>query len=115
VRLTYRGINKQGKRTTQMVQRLERGRQRMEEIGPLQEGGDIRQLLESIDAKIQEGREYETFWQAAMHDAHTPSPPGAIAIKREWAQWGKGSRLMAQIIELPADQQREVIRKAILE
>src|SRR5215204_4295258 len=90
--LGTRGMNKQLRRTIEMTDRIRSAARKVEEQGPLVEGGDVRPLLESLNAMTEEGDSYAEFWHDALHDTDVPSPSEARVIKREWVQWGKSAR-----------------------
>ncbi len=104
-----RGMNKQGRRTVDLLGKLRETRATIEERGPLDEGGDITALLERYDELIAEGERYEHDWQDLIHSGADLPPSQALAFKREWTDWGKTGMQMNSILSLPPDQLRQVI------
>jgi hypothetical protein len=96
-----RGINKQLRRTMEMTERIRAAARKVEDQGPLSEGGDAGPLLETLNRMAAEGDSYAEFWHDALHDIDVPNPSEARVIKREWVQWGKSARPMLGLVELP--------------
>lgn len=105
-----RGMNKQGRRTVELVGKLRDVRTLIEERGPIGEGGDVTGLLEDYDRMIAEGEQYERDWRDVLHSGASMPPSQALAFKREWLAWGKTCMRMNAVASLPADELIEVIR-----
>jgi hypothetical protein len=102
-------MNKQGRRTVELLGKLRKTRALIEERGPLAEDGDITGLLESYDDFIAQGEEYEHHWEDIVHSGADLPPSQALAFKREWLDWGKTCMRMNSIMGLPPDQLRQII------
>lgn len=105
-----RGMNKQGRRTVELLGKLAETRAMIEERGPLTENGDISGMLEMYDGFIAQGEEYKRHWEDIVHSGGDLPPSQALAFKREWLAWGKECMRVNSVANLPADQLIEVIR-----
>lgn len=105
-----RGMNKQGRRTVELLGKLRETRSMIAERGPLTEDGDITGMLETYDSFISQGEVYEHHWEDIIHSGGDLPPSQALAFKRECLAWGKECMKMNAIANLPADQLLEVIR-----
>lgn len=93
IRFGQRGVNKQGKRTVDLLGKLEtvqQGFSDRDRVAQAISDEKLSQLLDQVDDAISEGREYARFWQRAVHADDLPPPSEALQIKRDWTQWGKG-------------------------
>lgn len=109
VGFTSRGMNKQGRRTVELLGKLRETRAVMEERGPLTEDGDISGMLEMFDGYIARGDSYERDWQDLLHSDGDLPPSEALAFKREWVARGKDAMRVNGITNLPSDLLRDII------
>lgn len=85
-----RGMNKNGRRTAELVEQLRTTDAMLKQRGPLGQGGDAAPMLAGYEAKIDEGVNYELAWQDIVHSGADGIPTRyALAFKREWSKWGK--------------------------
>ena len=106
-----RWLNHQGRRTSELIERLEKVRLETERRGPLTDGGNIEPLLSTLDQRIAEGREFECFWRSCIHRLVLPPPSDPHEVKRDCASWVKQGSLAAELLELPPEDQLRVIHK----
>ncbi|MGA9634299.1 MAG: hypothetical protein WBQ41_03550 [Solirubrobacterales bacterium] len=95
IRFGQRGVNKQGKRTVELLGKLEtlqEGFSHKDGLAQAVSDEKLSEVLEQVDDAIREGREYASFWQHVVHTDEMPPPKEALQIKRAWTQWGKGGR-----------------------
>jgi hypothetical protein len=104
-----RGMNKQGRRTVELLGKLRETRARIVERGPLAEDGDNTLLLARYDELIAKGERYEHDWQDIIHSEANLPPSQALQFKHEWTDWGKTGMQMNSILGLPPDQLRQII------
>lgn len=101
--LGIRGMNKQGRRTVEMTERCRAAaRQAVEQAD--QYPGDVAGLVKVLEEAAQEGEQYEAFWAGAVHGTDLPPPAEARAIKKQWVEWGKDTRRVCRLAELPPEQ-----------
>jgi hypothetical protein len=92
-----RGINNQGRRTVELLDKMRAAREKLEREPPPVEGGDNGPQIEMLTKQIEEGEEYEDFWRDALHSDFLPPPDEARKVKRAWIEWGKtGKRVTGQ-------------------
>lgn len=110
VGFTDRGMNKQGHRTVELLEKTRAIRAIIEERGPLGEGGDVTGILKSYDKMIAEGEQYESDWADVLHSGGDMPPSQALAFKREWLDWGKRCMNVNSVAGLPEDKLIAVLR-----
>jgi hypothetical protein len=103
-----RGINKQGRRTAELTDKLRAAAQTVDDRGALFEGGDNGPLLNSINGLVSQGEVFVDFWHGAIH-GDVPDGNSRRIIKSEWNAWGKDSRKMVRLIDLPPEQLKALI------
>lgn len=112
--LTQRGVNKQGRRTVEQLEKL-RGIEARTEV--LRAAGDLEfqaaanRFLEVLRFLIGEGEGYESSWKDIVHFDMTPVE-GILDFKRAWNEWGRATFAFAPIYRSQDDQD---LRSAILE
>lgn len=104
-----RGINKQGRRTVELLEKLRGTRAMIEERGPLTDDGDISGMLEMFDGYIDQGEDYQRSWEDIVHNGSDLPPSEALAFKREWVAWGRDAMRVNGIANLPPNQLRDFI------
>lgn len=109
VRFTDRGLNRQGRGTTKLVEKMRITRALVEERGPLGEDGDVAPLLKSFDSKIADGERYAAAWVEVLHDETTVSASEAMNFKREWLRWYKAAAAMDDFANLEPQEQIDVV------
>src|ERR1019366_10471422 len=62
-----------------------------------------------LEQAAQEGDMYADFWAGAVHYTDLPPPSEARAIKKQWVDWGKKTRPIVGLAELPPEQLKAVI------
>jgi hypothetical protein len=112
VGLTTRGMNKQGRRTVELLDKLRAAREKLEREGPAVEGGDSGPLIARLGEMIEEGEEYEGFWTYAVHGGELPPPSEVRPFKRAWVEWGKRGMRFTRLLSLPPEELARVIRSA---
>jgi hypothetical protein len=101
--MTTRGMNKQGRRTVEMVERCRNAARQAAERGDEYPGGPDG-LISVLEERATEGDSYADFWAGAVHGTDLPPPGEARAIKKEWVEWGKHTRTVVRLAELPPDE-----------
>jgi hypothetical protein len=102
-------MNKQGRRTVELLGKLRETRALIEERGPQGEDGDITGLLESYSGYIDQGEAYQRHWEDIVHSGGNLPPSQALAFKREWLDWGKTCMQLNAIMNLPPEQLRQIL------
>jgi hypothetical protein len=105
-------MNKQGRRTTKLLDKLRAARHNLEERGPLTPAGDIGPMLEQLDHLFETGQWYEEAWKSLLHDdSLLPPSPDARAFEQEWVAWDKEGKNAVTLLNMPPDAQLEAIRR----
>jgi hypothetical protein len=107
-----RGMNKQGRRTVELVGKLRAARNMIEERGPLNERSDIGPILKSLDDKITEGEQFKAVWASFVHGGDLPHASVARQFKSDWFAWGKENMRFESFLSLPPEVQMEAARRA---
>src|ERR1035441_9873272 len=66
-----------------------------------------------LEQAEQEGDMYADFWAGAVHYTDLPPPSEARAIKKQWVDWGKKTRPIVGLAELPPEQLKAVIETSL--
>lgn len=93
-----RGMNKNIRRTDDLVTELRDGR---DGFAGVVAGADAetvatadaepRELLDQLDDLIHEGESYRDFWVEATHGDYPRDPSAALAMKRDWNAWTRSA------------------------
>lgn len=75
VKFLDRNLNRQGRYTVELTERISAARKRLAEHGPYGEGGDIGPMLDRLDGMAEEGDRFKRFWESVIHGE--PIPPDA--------------------------------------
>jgi hypothetical protein len=106
-------MNRQGRRTVELVAQLRTVRGEVEERGPLTEGGQVESLLDFLSELIADGEYCERMWRAWLHGEEVPPPPPAEArmLKGDWLEWHRrGKRMTAFLSKSPEEQLRTIYK-----
>lgn len=83
VSLVRWGLNKQGERTSELVEQLKAAKPTAESDGAA--GG-----IAALDELIGEGQGFEEFWAATIHDSYVPPSRDLVDdTKERWTAWGE--------------------------
>ena len=111
--LTKRGVNKQGRRTVEQLEKLRGIEERTERLRS-SEGAEFQsasdELVEVLHLLIREGEDYESTWRLIVHADYIPAE-GIMNFKRAWNEWGRGTFTLAPLYKSKDDQ---VLRSTIL-
>ena len=110
---TKRGVNKQGRRTVEQLEKLRGIEERTERLRSV-EGAEYQaacdELLGVVRFLIQEGEDYESDWKNIVHFDYVPVE-GIMNFKRSWNEWGRATFTLAPLYKSEDDQ---VLRSTIL-
>ena len=103
--LGRRGMNKNIRRTDDLLARLEKAQEDALHFQPFPDS-DPAGMREMVGDLVEKGESYRLFWIDATHGDHPSAVSEALDIKRDWNQWTRSVFSITAILAAPPEKQR---------
>jgi hypothetical protein len=103
-----RGMNKNIKRTDDLLGKLEQAHEDARRWRPYPDS-DQEGMERMVDGLVEEGDRYRGFWVDATHGERPQVPSEALEIKRGWNAWTRSALSISGILAASPEEQRRFV------